>query len=89
MRSPRCRSDQARAEVETFVHLLAPCAPFITEEIWSRWGYTTSIHAALARPSTRPWPRRKRSGGRSGQRQGRDADQVTADADGQRCAERR
>ena len=41
--------DQARAEVETFVHLLAPCAPFITEEIWARWGHTTSIHQ-------QPWP---------------------------------
>ena len=40
---------QARAEVETFVHLLAPFAPFISEEVWARWGHATSIHQ-------QPWP---------------------------------
>ncbi len=38
-----------RAEVETFIAVLAPFAPFIAEELWARLGHTTSVHAA-------PWP---------------------------------
>ena len=36
-------------ELTTFVRLLAPYAPFITEELWHRLGHTSSIH-------TQSWP---------------------------------
>ena len=39
--------DTVPAEVwETFVKLIAPFAPFVAEEMWSRMGYTTSVHLA-------------------------------------------
>jgi leucyl-tRNA synthetase len=38
-----------RAAAETFLKLLAPVAPFITEELWYRMGNEESIH-------TEPWP---------------------------------
>lgn len=38
-----------RDEVETFIAVLAPFAPFITEELWARLGHTASVH-------TEPWP---------------------------------
>ena len=34
------------AEMRTFLLLLAPITPFITEELWERLGNTTSIHQA-------------------------------------------
>lgn len=34
-----------RAAAETFLKLLAPVAPFITEELWHRYGNTGSIHS--------------------------------------------
>lgn len=37
------------AAAESFVKILAPFAPHMTEEIWSRMGHTTSIHLE-------PWP---------------------------------
>jgi leucyl-tRNA synthetase len=43
------RATLHRVEVETFLKLLAPYAPFITEELWERTGGTYSIHQA-------PWP---------------------------------
>lgn len=36
-------------EVEIFLKLLAPFAPFMTEELWLKLGYKTSIHIS-------PWP---------------------------------
>jgi leucyl-tRNA synthetase len=47
-----------RDAVERLVLLLAPLAPFVTEELWHRLGHTTSVHLAawpgwdpaLARP---------------------------------------
>ncbi len=33
-----------KSDYEVFLRLLAPCAPHITEELWSMLGYTTSIH---------------------------------------------
>lgn len=41
--------DVARREVRTFLLLLAPFAPFITEDLWHRSGESASIH-------TRAWP---------------------------------
>ena len=38
-----------RAETQTFLRLLAPFAPYITEELWARSGGAGSIH-------TQPWP---------------------------------
>ncbi len=38
-----------KATYDTFLKLLAPCAPHLTEELWSERGYTTSIH-------TERWP---------------------------------
>jgi len=39
-----------RTVLETFLKLLAPCAPFITEEIWrEKLGHQSSIHKE-------PWP---------------------------------
>jgi len=37
-------------DFEIFLRLLAPFAPFIAEELWSRLGYSKSIHLA-------PWPK--------------------------------
>jgi leucyl-tRNA synthetase len=48
-----------RVDAETLLKLLAPFAPFVTEEIWDRLGHDTSVHergtwpaydAALAAP---------------------------------------
>lgn len=39
----------AKADFESFLGLLAPFAPFVTEEYWKKLGYETSIHTA-------PWP---------------------------------
>jgi len=39
-----------RKDFEIFLKLLAPFAPFIAEELWSRLGYSKSIHLA-------PWPK--------------------------------
>jgi leucyl-tRNA synthetase len=39
----------ALEELTTFVRLLAPYAPFITEELWHHLGHTSSIH-------TQSWP---------------------------------
>lgn len=38
-----------KGQYETFIQLLAPFAPHITEELWELLGHTTSIH-------TEPWP---------------------------------
>ncbi len=38
-----------RAETQTLLRLLAPIAPYITEELWARTGGAGSIH-------TQPWP---------------------------------
>jgi len=35
-----------RTELETLLLLLAPLAPYITEELWERLGHQTSIHTA-------------------------------------------
>ena len=35
-----------QAAAETFLQLLAPIAPFLTEELWHRYGHTTSVHAS-------------------------------------------
>jgi leucyl-tRNA synthetase len=43
------RPELHREEVETYLRLLAPYAPFITEELWERIGNGYSIHQ-------RPWP---------------------------------
>jgi leucyl-tRNA synthetase len=34
-----------KAEFKTFIHLLNPVAPHITEELWQVVGYPTDIHA--------------------------------------------
>ncbi len=39
----------SRAELHTLLKLLAPIAPFVTEELWSRLGEADSIHV-------QPWP---------------------------------
>jgi leucyl-tRNA synthetase len=39
-------SNNTRAELETLLQLLAPFAPFITEELWHRLGHQQSIHAS-------------------------------------------
>ena len=39
----------AKADMESFVKLLSPLAPFISEELWERLGHTESITYA-------PWP---------------------------------
>ena len=39
-------SEVSRRDAEAFLLLLAPFAPFITEELWSRFGHTSSIHRA-------------------------------------------
>lgn len=43
----------SKESVETFLKLLAPFAPHITEELWSMLGERTSIHIA-------PWPKVKK-----------------------------
>ena len=43
------RQEVTREEVETLLRLLAPLAPYLTEELWERLGHQTSIHTA-------PWP---------------------------------
>jgi leucyl-tRNA synthetase len=43
------RQDVTREELQTLLVLLAPLAPYITEELWERLGYRDSIHKA-------PWP---------------------------------
>jgi leucyl-tRNA synthetase len=45
----RPQQDVTPAEVRTLLLLLAPFAPFITEELWSRLGEADSIH-------TQRWP---------------------------------
>jgi leucyl-tRNA synthetase len=35
-----------KAELKTFIHLLNPVAPHITEELWETVGYATDIHAS-------------------------------------------
>ena len=40
------REDVTRTELETLLRLLAPLAPYITEELWERLGHQTSIHTA-------------------------------------------
>jgi leucyl-tRNA synthetase len=42
-------STTARAEAQTLLQLLAPFAPFVTEELWERIGAGGSIHV-------QPWP---------------------------------
>jgi leucyl-tRNA synthetase len=39
----------AKADFESFLSLLAPFAPFVTEEFWKDLGYAESVHKA-------PWP---------------------------------
>src|SRR5260370_35699808 len=41
------RQDVTREELQTLLVLLAPLAPYITEELWERLGYRDSIHKAL------------------------------------------
>ncbi len=36
----------AKGDFEMFLKILAPFAPFITEELWKNLGYTTSIHTS-------------------------------------------
>jgi len=43
------RPELHREEVETFLKLLAPYAPYITEELWERIGGGYSVHQ-------QPWP---------------------------------
>ncbi len=43
------RADGTREDQETLLVLLAPLAPYITEELWNRLGHTRSIHL-------QPWP---------------------------------
>jgi leucyl-tRNA synthetase len=43
------RPRATREEVETFLRLLAPFAPYVTEEMWARLGHKRSIH-------TSAWP---------------------------------
>ncbi|GHO46359.1 leucine--tRNA ligase [Ktedonospora formicarum] len=43
------RGDASRAELETLLLLLAPYAPYITEELWEQLGHTESVHIT-------PWP---------------------------------
>ena len=40
------REDIAREEVQTLLILLAPLAPYLTEELWEQLGNTRSIHLA-------------------------------------------
>ena len=40
------RPDVTREELQTLLLLLAPLAPYITEELWARLGHQTSIHTA-------------------------------------------
>ena len=40
------RQDVTREELQTLLLLLAPLAPYITEELWQRLGHQTSIHRA-------------------------------------------
>jgi leucyl-tRNA synthetase len=44
------RGDARRVDAETLLLLLAPFAPFITEELWGRMGNDGSVHA------TGSWP---------------------------------
>ncbi|GLV54836.1 leucine--tRNA ligase [Dictyobacter sp. S3.2.2.5] len=43
------RAHATDQEIETLLLLLAPIAPFISEELWEQTGHTSSIHTA-------PWP---------------------------------
>ncbi len=45
----RDADDHSRFAAETLVKLLAPFAPFITEELWAALGYETTVHDG-------PWP---------------------------------
>jgi leucyl-tRNA synthetase len=40
----RLKGPVPRAAAETFLKLLAPVAPFVTEELWHRYGNSRSIH---------------------------------------------
>ena len=42
--------EMGRFTVESFILLLAPMAPHVTEEIWRALGHTTSVHLE-------PWPK--------------------------------
>jgi leucyl-tRNA synthetase len=44
------KKDVGREAIETFLILLAPFAPHITEELWSQLGCKGSIH-------NQPWPK--------------------------------
>jgi len=52
------RSTCAAGGAEVFLKLLAPIAPFITEELWHRFGNKGSIHKQAWPPTTRPCWRR-------------------------------
>lgn len=45
----QARKEVSRSSMATFVRLLAPFAPHITEELWQRLGGKESVH-------TQPWP---------------------------------
>ena len=40
----RLRDARRRVDAETLLKLLAPFAPFVTEELWHRIGHDTSVH---------------------------------------------
>ncbi|GCE30692.1 leucine--tRNA ligase [Dictyobacter alpinus] len=39
------KPEQTRQDIETLITLLAPFAPYITEELWARLGHSDSVHA--------------------------------------------
>jgi leucyl-tRNA synthetase len=74
------RSGAAPGAVRVLVRLLAPLAPHLAEELWSRVGGSGSVHVA-------PWPEPAMTAGRAGevelvvQVDGRVRDRVTVGAD--------